>query len=173
MKKTVLAVLIIILAASCVSAGEKETAIADARAALDAFKGQDSSLIAELEKAAGYVVFNSVGKGGFVVGGAHGKGVVFQKGNPLGSAELTQVTVGLQLGGQTFSELILFQTEQALRDFQKSSFSLSAQATAVAATSGAAATAPYANGVKIITMAKGGLMYEASLGGQQFKYTSY
>jgi lipid-binding SYLF domain-containing protein len=173
MKKAVFAVLILLALSLPAGADEKSEAVADARAALNAFKLQDGTLAPELSRIAGYAVFNTVGKGGFVVGGARGEGVVFTRDTPLGTAVLTQVTVGFQLGGQTFSELILFQSEQALRDFQKSEFSLSAQAAAVAATSGAAATAPYTNGVKILTMVKGGLMFEASVGGQQFQYKSF
>ncbi len=173
MKKVIFILLTVVLFSSNLVAGDIENDIADARAALDAFKLTDRSLDAELTKAAGYAVFNKIGKGGFIVGAARGKGVVFDSGNPIGSVELTQVTVGLQAGGQSFSELILFQTEQALRDFQSNSFKLSAQATAVAAAANSAVTAPYSNGIKILTMSKGGLMVEASVGGQSFEYTRY
>lgn len=173
MKKLIAGTLILILLSSVAFADEKSEAIADARAALDAFLLEDDSLAKEIEWAAGYAVFNKIGKGGFVVGAASGNGVVFDSGVPIGSTNLTQVTIGLQLGGQTFSELVILKTEQALRDFQDGNFELSAQATAVAASAGAAATAPYTNGVKIITMVKGGLMYEASIGGQQFTFDRY
>lgn len=173
MKRLTICFVLLVLLTSFVMAEDHSKSIADARAALDAFKRVDSSLAGELEWAAGYAVFNKIGKGGFVVGAASGNGVVFDSAVPIGSTNLTQVTIGLQLGGQTFSELIIFKTEQALRDFQNSNFQLSAQATAVAAAAGAAATAPYTNGVKIITMTKGGLMYEASIGGQQFTFERY
>lgn len=173
MKKLIAGTLCLILLSSFAFADEKSEAIADAQAALDAFMQEDNSLAGEIDGAAGYAVFNKIGKGGLIIGGAGGKGVVYDSGAPVGVTSLTQVTIGFQAGGQTFSELIIFKTEQALRDFQGGNFALSAQATAVAATAGAAATAPYTNGVKIITMVKGGLMYEASVGGQQFTFERY
>lgn len=167
--------ILMVLAASLVAKErDKESDILDARAALEAFLDADTSLAAELEETAGYAVFEDVGKGGFIIGGSHGWGVVFDNtGNPIGSTELTQVTVGFQAGGQSFSELILFESRLALRNFQRGNFTMSAQATAVAASAGAAASAPYANGVKILTLVKGGLMYEASVGGQKFEYADY
>jgi lipid-binding SYLF domain-containing protein len=119
----------------------------------------------------GYAVFPTVGKGAIGVGGARGKGWVYQGGVIVGKATLTQVTIGLQLGGQAYSEIVFFQTRQALDNFKLGHLKLDAQASAIALTARASADLAYRNGVAIVTMAKGGLMYEASVGGQKFSYT--
>ena len=137
------------------------------------FKHADEGLAQWFENAAGYAVFPNVGKGGFGIGGAHGTGVLFVKGEPVGDTELKQLTVGLQLGGQSFRELIFFEDDIALGNFQKGNFELSAQVSAVAVTLGASADAGYDKGVAIFTMAKGGLMYEAAVGGQKFEYDAW
>jgi lipid-binding SYLF domain-containing protein len=121
---------------------------------------------------AGYAVFPTVGKGGIGVGGAHGKGLVIVGDKVDGKTSLTQVTVGFQLGGQTYSEFIFFKDPTALGHFQRGNFELGAQASAVAATAGASADAAYDKGVAIFTNTKAGLMYEATVGGQKFKYES-
>ena len=134
------------------------------------FKKTDPDLDKFFARAAGYAVFPSVGKGGLGLGGAYGSGVLFNHGRAVGKASLAQVTIGLQLGGQAYSEIIFLQTNGALDDFKSGQFALAAEASAVALTSGAAATAKYEQGVAIFTAAKGGLMYEASVGGQKFSY---
>ncbi|HOW65759.1 MAG TPA: lipid-binding SYLF domain-containing protein [Verrucomicrobiota bacterium] len=143
---------------------------ADVDAAVIAFKKTDPSLKTVFSKAAGYVVFPNVGKGGFIVGGAHGNGHVYQEGNLVGYASLTQVTVGAQIGGQEFSEVIFFETKEALAKFKESGYAMSAQLSAVAAADGASKNAKYVDGVMVFTKAKGGLMAEASVGGQKFKF---
>jgi lipid-binding SYLF domain-containing protein len=139
------------------------------------FVKQDKSVEPLFGSAAGYVIFPSVAKGALGVGAATGVGQLYQKGgdNPLGEAKVTQVTVGFQAGGQAYSELILFEDAASLDNFKKGNFEFSAQASAVAVTAGAAANAKYEKGIMILTMAKGGLMYEASVGGQKFKYQAY
>jgi lipid-binding SYLF domain-containing protein len=141
--------------------------------AVELFKKSDTGLKAFFEKSAGYVIFPKVAKGAVGVGAARGKGILFQKAKATGEAALTQVTVGLQLGGQVYMEAIFFEDEKVLADFQGGNFEFSAQVSAVAAAEGASANAKYKNGVAIFTIAKGGLMYEASIGGQKFKYTPY
>jgi len=121
--------------------------------------------------AAGYVIFPNVGKGAVGVGGASGNGIVYEKGTMIGKAKLSQVSIGFQLGGQAYRELIFFENQAALDRFKKNKVELSAQASAVAATAGASANAKYSEGVMIYTQQKGGLMYEASVGGQKFKFT--
>ena len=108
--------------------------------------------------------------GGGMHGGAHGSGDVYERGHIIGHTTLTQVTVGFQLGGQAYSEFIFFHDKTALDDFTKGQFELDAQASAVALTAGASGDMPYRKGIAIVTMAKGGLMYEASVGGQKFSY---
>ena len=143
---------------------------ADVDAAIKTFKKADSSLKTMFTKASGYVVFPNVGKGGFIVGGAHGNGHVYAGGKLIGYASLTQVTVGAQIGGQEFSEVIFFETKEALAKFKESGYALSAQLSAVAAAEGASKDAKYVDGVLVFTQAKKGLMVEASVGGQKFKF---
>ncbi len=140
----------------------------------------------------GYAVFPTVGKGGVGIGGAHGKGQVYAGGNVTGFTSMTQLTVGLQLGGQAYSQIIFFEDERAYNDFTKGNFEFDAQASAIAITASAQASAgtsgtgasagaggtagkqapsTYHQGMQIFTIGKGGLMYEATLAGQKFKYT--
>ena len=143
---------------------------AEAAAALKAFQAADSSLTKLIGDAAGYAIFPSVGKGGFIIGGQRGKGLVYEKGKLVGEATMTEVNIGAQVGGETFSELILFMTPEALRDFKGSNWEMSAKVSAVAATEGAAKDAKYQQGVAVFTLTKGGLMVQATVGGQKFKY---
>ena len=138
--------------------------------AITAFRRDDSSMEKLFNSAAAYAVFPSVGKGGLGLGGARGHGKLFEHGAVTGRATLTQVTVGLQFGGQVYREVIFFQNGASLTSFKKGHFALSAQVSAVAAAEGAAATAKYRDGVLVFTHAKGGLMYEASVGGQKFSF---
>lgn len=138
----------------------------------------------------GYAVFPTIGKGGIGIGGAHGSGRVYAKGKYVGDTSMTQLTVGFQLGGQAFSEIIFFQDERSFKDFTSGNFEFGAQASAIAITAGASASTStagnsagasggkkdattagdYKKGMAVYTIAKGGLMYEAALGGQKFKY---
>lgn len=138
----------------------------------------------------GYAVFPTIGKGGIGIGGAHGKGRVYARGAYVGDTSMTQLTVGLQLGGQAYSQMIFFQDKRAFDEFTSGNFEFGAQATAVAITAGASAQAStggtgtgasgtqrhaktageYQKGMAVFTVAKGGLMYEASIGGQKFNY---
>jgi lipid-binding SYLF domain-containing protein len=147
----------------------------ECNAAKGEFLKKDESLKNVFEKSAGYVIFPSVAKGALGIGAAKGKGELFEKGKekPSGEAKLTQVTIGFQAGGQAYAELILFEDQTSMDNFKKGNFEFSAQASAVAVTAGAGATAKYEKGIMILTMAKGGLMYEASVGGQKFKYKAY
>ncbi|WP_238718973.1 lipid-binding SYLF domain-containing protein [Pelagihabitans pacificus] len=141
-----------------------------ARETIEMFKEKDPGLELFFQEAYGYAVFPGVGKGAAGVGGAHGSGVVFQKGEPIGKVTMTQITVGFQFGGQAYSELIFFEDEQAMKRFQRGKLKFAGQVSAVAVTVGASADVAYQNGVAVFTMSKAGLMYEASLGGQKFKY---
>jgi lipid-binding SYLF domain-containing protein len=147
--------------------------VKEAQETIAVFKKADPGLSRFFDKAVGYAVFPTVGKGAIGVGGAAGSGVVFEKGKAIGKASLTQVTVGAQLGGQTYSEVIFFETEAALTDFKKGSLALAAQASAVAAAKDASANAKYEKGVAIFTTGKGGLMVEASVGGQKFAFEPF
>ncbi|MFX0557037.1 YSC84-related protein [Maribacter sp. CXY002] len=134
------------------------------------FKEKDPGLERFFKEAYGYAVFPGVGKGAVGVGGAHGSGVVFEAGEPIGKATMTQITVGFQFGGQAYSELIFFEDEKAMKRFKRGKLKFAGQVSAVAVTLGASADVAYQNGVAVVTMGKAGLMYEASVGGQKFKF---
>jgi len=132
----------------------------------------DPSLRPIIQSAAGYAVFPSIGKGAIGVGGAYGKGDVYENGVVIGYCDLSQGSIGFQLGGQAYTEIIVFKTREALDTFKNGNFRFDAQATAVALKSGAGANAKFVNGVAVFTMDEAGLMYEASVGGQKFSYQS-
>jgi len=123
-----------------------------------------------LDGAAGYAVFPNVAKGGLVVGGAGGSGIVFEKGKAVGKTKLSQVTIGAQVGGQAYYEIIYFETAESLAAFKKGEWTMAAQVSAVALKAGASANASYKDGVAVFTLTKGGVMAEASVGGQKFSY---
>ncbi len=143
---------------------------AEATKTIDSFKKADPGLSKFFDNAVGWAVFPTVGKGAIGIGAAHGTGLAYEKGKLIGTVSMTQVTLGVQLGGQSYSELIFFESQAALESFKKNKLAFSAQVSAVAAASGASANAKYQQGVAVFTLAKGGLMYEASLGGQKFKF---
>ena len=142
-------------------------------------------------KSHGYAVFPTIGKAGFVVGGAHGKGRVYAVGQYVGDTSMTQLSVGFQAGGQAYSQIVFFEDQRAFDEFTSGNFEFGAQATAVAITAGASAGTSTAGssagasggkhdattvggfykGMAVFTVAKGGLMYEASVSGQKFSYT--
>jgi lipid-binding SYLF domain-containing protein len=142
-----------------------------ARAILDV-QNSDPGIEKFFSGAAGYAVFPKVGKAGMGIGGAHGKGLVIVGDQVVGKTSLSQVTVGFQLGGQVYSQFVFFKDETALKNFQRGNFELGAQASAVAVTVGASADASYDGGVAVFTNVGGGLMYEATVSGQKFKYES-
>jgi lipid-binding SYLF domain-containing protein len=137
--------------------------------AVASFLEKDPSIQRFFDEAAGWVVIPTVGKGGIGIGGARGKGLLYENGEPSAVVTLTQLTIGFQWGGQAYSEFIFFENDAALEDFKRGNYELGAQASAVAVTAGASADANYTSGVAVFTQAKGGLMYEASVGGQKFK----
>jgi lipid-binding SYLF domain-containing protein len=143
--------------------GNVTTAIATA-------KEKDPGLVKLFNEAAGYAVFPTVGKGAVGVGGAYGHGELYEGSRLMGYCTLTQASIGLALGGQSYTELIFFETKDALARFKTGNFAFAAQASAVALKSGASADAKYADGVLVFTMSQEGLMFEASVGGQKFRY---
>jgi lipid-binding SYLF domain-containing protein len=142
---------------------------AKSKEAIAVFKEKDASVQRFFDKAVGYVVIPTVGKAGFGIGGARGKGILYEGGAPTAVITLTQVSFGFQAGGQAYSEFIFFEDATALANFKRGNYELGAQASAVAITAGASADASFNGGIAIFTQAKGGLMYEASVGGQKFK----
>lgn len=163
------------LFAGCSSNPKSETAAINlqdsARATLNKFEDADRSLPNVLDSADGYAVFPSVGKAGFFVGGAYGKGVVYQHNNVVGYADIKQASIGFQAGGEDYNELIVFRDPAALERFKNGTYALSAEASAVAIKAGAAAQADFKQGVAVFTMTNSGLMAEAAVAGQKFGYT--
>jgi lipid-binding SYLF domain-containing protein len=159
---------------------------------LEAFRLQDATQ-PFFNGAYGYAVFPTIGKGGMGIGGAYGEGRVYEQGEYVGDTSVSQVTIGFQLGGQAYSMIVFFEDQRAFEEFTSGNFEFGAQATAVALTAGVSAEATtgggtsatasggrrdattakgdYRKGMAIFTVAKGGLMYEATIGGQKFKYT--
>jgi lipid-binding SYLF domain-containing protein len=144
--------------------------VADAHVAKADFIKGDALMQSLFDNSYGYVIFPNVGKGAIGVGGAAGNGAVFQKGTLIGMADMHQVSVGFQWGGQAYREVIFLETEADLNRFKQNKIEFSGQASAVAVTKGAAANLKYKDGVMIFSQTKGGLMYEASVGGQKFKF---
>ena len=140
----------------------------------------------------GYALFPTIGKGGIGIGGAHGEGRVYVAGKYVGDTSMTQLTIGFQLGGEAFSQIIFFEDKRAFEEFTTGNFEFSADASAVAITASAKASATtagnststssdkkdattvgsYHKGMATFTIAKGGLMYQATVGGQKFSYTA-
>lgn len=145
----------------------------DAENAKAEFIKSDGLMQSLFDKSAGYVIFPNVGKGAIGVGGAAGNGILYENGKAVGHAKMKQVTVGFQFGGQAYREVIFFEDQAALDRFKTGNFELSAQASAVAVNKGASANVKYRNGILIFTQEKGGLMYEASVGGQHFDYEAF
>jgi len=182
--RTTLAFIILTLSSHLVQADEYDDAI-------DSFKnaGESGTFFGN---SVGYAVFPTIGKGGIGLGGAYGKGKVYKNGAVIGTSDMVQITIGLQLGGQAFSQIIFFENEAAITNFTSGNFEFSADASAVAITAGASAgantgggtsagasssknnadttSAGYRKGMAIFTVAKGGLMYQATLGGQKYSF---
>ena len=159
-----------VLAALVLLPAARVAAQADVPPVIEKFKAKDPGMAKIFADAVGYVVFPTVGMGGIGIGGARGKGWVYEGGKIIGKSTLSQVSFGFQFGGQAYSEIVFFQTRQAMENFKLGHLKFDAQASAVALTARASADLAYRNGVAIVTMAKGGLMYEASVGGQKFSF---
>ena len=134
------------------------------------FKKVDTGITKFFGSAFGYAIFPSIGKGAIGIGGAAGKGVVYKNSSVSGGVNMTQISFGFQFGGQAYSEVIFFENADAYNRFIENEFQFAAQVSAVALKTGISANAKYTDGVAVFTMAQGGLMYEASVGGQRFKY---
>jgi lipid-binding SYLF domain-containing protein len=157
--------------------------------AVDTFKkaGESAKFF---DKSYGYAVFPTIGKGGLGVGAAHGSGKVYEQGKYIGDTSMTQVSIGLQAGGQAYSQIVFFEDKRSLDEFTSGNFEFGAGVSAVAITAGASGSVgttgtsagasggkddastkgKYHKGMAVFTIAKGGLMYEASVAGQKFKY---
>jgi lipid-binding SYLF domain-containing protein len=162
---------VVVLAGALGALGDDEKPLGDqVKDSIALFKSDSKTITKLFETAYGYAVLPSVGKGAVGIGGAHGEGQVFEKGSLIGNCKMSQVTIGAQLGGQKFDEVIFFETKDALTAFKSNEWAMSAGVSAVAAAESASADAKYKNGVLVFTIAKGGLMFEASVGGQKFRF---
>ncbi|MDH3389162.1 MAG: YSC84-related protein [Gammaproteobacteria bacterium] len=179
------AILALITLFSCIGPVAASDDAADDKKALASF--MQSDVVARFhESAFGYAIFPTIAKGGIGIGGARGKGRVYRNGKRTGEVTMTQLSIGLQLGGQAYRQVIFFQDERAFNEFTSGSFEFGAQAEAIAITASAGAqlgtegtstsanekqsNANYHKGVFVFTMGKGGLMYQAALGGQKYEY---
>jgi lipid-binding SYLF domain-containing protein len=163
-----------VLLGGCATAPErvegKAVLSAEVREAIAEFKAADPGIERFFTDSEGYAVLPKIGKGAFIVGGAYGQGEVYQKNVLVGYCSLSQAFVGASLGGQSIREILFFRTRADIEQFVTGEFTLSAQATAVAMDAGAAAKADYRDGIAVFVLSDKGLMVDASVGGQKFKY---
>jgi lipid-binding SYLF domain-containing protein len=167
---TVVAGLLGSCATAPASREDKAALVAEAAARLQQISAEDPEVGALVKRSYGYSMCPNVGKGGLGVGGAYGRGVVYERGQHIGYSDVTEGTVGLQVGGQSFSELLLFENRVALDLFKRGQFDLAADASAVIIKSGVATKANFVDGVAVVVSPIGGAMLEAAIGGQKFTY---
>lgn len=172
MKKKLIGLVAICAAALCMPSMVKaqDKADNDCKKAKAAFIKTDASLKDLFANSYGYAIFPQVTKAALIVGGAGAAGEVYEKGKQIGTAKMAQVSVGAQVGGQAYREVIFFENKEALDRFKGDNYEFSSQVSAVAAKSGVSANAKYREGVQVYTEEINGLMAEASIGGQKFTY---
>ena len=178
MKKlsTIVPVCVLLVIGGCSTvpktAESKAVQSAEVREAISIFKAKDPGIDRFFEKSYGYAVLPKVLKGGLWIGGAHGKGEVFEENRMVGYCSMSQATLGLSFGGEYFREIIFFRDKEDLDRFKWGDFTFSAQVTGVALSAGAATKADYESGMAVFVMTDVGLMVDASLGGQKFNYAT-
>jgi len=149
----------------------KDTKLANAvEKAIKSLVADNPTIENHFQSAYGFAIFPIITKAGLGLGGAGGKGLVFEDKSVIGSSKMAQATFGLQAGGQQYQEVIFFEHKEALDKFKGGKVKFSGQASAVAIKAGASIDLKYQNGVAIFTKVKGGIMAEASAGGQKFSY---
>ena len=152
------------------SQAERQSLQGEAEAAYQSMQAKDPSLKEFVDKAAGYAIFPSVGKAGLIAGGAYGRGILYENGQPTGYVDLKQGSVGAQIGAQTYNELVVFETQSAVDQIKQGEFDLGATASAVALKAGVGGAGRFKNGIAVFIQPKGGLMAEASITGQKLNY---
>jgi len=174
MKKSMISLFIIagMLLPALGKAQDEQRIVTDSKEAKEKFIKTDALMKSLFENSYGYAIFPNVGKGAIGIGGAAGNGAVYEKGQYIGLAKMTQVSAGFQFGGKAYREVIFFEDKDALDHFKNNKLEFSGQVSAVAAKEGASANVKYREGVMVFTQEKGGLMLEASLGGQKFSYSA-
>lgn len=173
LKRTLIAYLLVISFGATAQNDKDKEIMADAKKAKQTLISADSGLEKFFNNASGYAIFPNVGKGGLIVGGASGNGVVYENGSPIGMTSLKKLNVGLQAGGQAVIQVIFFETDAALEKFKKGNYEFSAEASAVIAEEGTSENANYSDGVVVFALPKAGLMVDASIGGQKFEFHSF
>jgi lipid-binding SYLF domain-containing protein len=174
-RHTLLAAAALLLSlAACATApssqSDRQDLKAEAAEALKRLEAENAGLTGFLQGSTGYVVFPKVGKGAYIVGGSYGRGVVYEGGAPVGYADITQATIGLQLGGAAVMELISFESPGDLQRFKSGKLAFSGNLGAVILKTGVAQSFRYTDGVAVFVKPLGGAMVEAAVGGQQFTY---
>jgi lipid-binding SYLF domain-containing protein len=174
-KKTFLLLALTTLFVSAVHAQDARTQrlIDDAEKAKTSFIESDKLMQHMFDKAYGYAILPNVGKGAAGIGGAAGSGIVYEQGKMIGSVKMKQLTVGLQVGGQSYREVIFFEDKETLERFKTNEFEFAAQTSAAAIKAESYTDVEYNDGVLVFTQKKTGLMYDASVGGQKFNYDSF
>lgn len=165
----------LVLVTGCATApktqAERQSLIAEADATVATMTAKDPTLRGFIDRGHGYAVFPSIGKGGLIVGGAYGRGIVYDDaGRPIGNTELNQASIGAQIGGQSYSQIIVFENDAALSRLKAGNFDLGAEVSAVALDAGAAGAARFEEGVAVFQLPKGGLMAAAAINGQKLNY---
>lgn len=146
--------------------------ISDSEVALQTMLKKTPKLESFYNDSYGYAVFPKVTKAGIAFGGAFGKGIVYNEHQMVGTSKLKQASIGFQFGGQQYSEVIFFENKRSFDLFINGKLKFDAQASAVVLKKGVSIDVAYQDHVAVFTQTKGGLMYEASIGGQHFKYES-
>jgi lipid-binding SYLF domain-containing protein len=172
LQKLFIAITIILITQSAIAqaGGWNPKLKEDASETLKLMIDDRSKLQAFYDEAYGYAVFPKITKAGIGIGGAGGKGLVYKAHDIVGTSKMKQASIGLQLGGQQYREIVFFENKEAFDHFCNGNLKFGAQASAVAITEGASIDAAYVDGVAVFTQAIGGLMYEASIGGQHFTF---
>jgi lipid-binding SYLF domain-containing protein len=165
--------IIIVLSVFSMASYSQKNDVGEANKTIQEFKEKDPGMDKFFSSATGYAVFPGIGKGGLGIGGAAGKGTLYKGGTAVADTKMSQISIGFQAGGQKYAEIIFFENSETYKDFVSGNFEFAAQVSAVALASGVSADAAYKNGLLVVTMPIGGLMYEASVGGQKFKVMPY
>lgn len=169
--------LLAILLTGCATApqtrAERENLRNRAETTIQEMTTRNPAIADAIRNAPAYAVFPSVGKGGVLVGGAYGKGILYEGGRASGYVSLQQASLGAQLGGQSFAELLLLRTPGEIADVKSGRYSVGADASAVILTAGAAGSTTFDPNTTVFVMPRGGLMVDISISGQQLKYQSF
>lgn len=165
---------LVLAAAGCATvpetAGDRAKLAVDVKQTVARMSAADPNVEQFMESAYAYVVFPAIGSGSAGLGGGFGRGQVFRNGDVIGFASVTEGTIGAQLGGVNYSEMIFFQDKWTFQKFAAGEFAFQASGSAVAVENGAGGNVNYSDGVMVFTQGYKGLQLQAAIGGQQFKY---